>query len=1029
MAGEVKSFGSDELVTVLEQLPEGVVIVDHNASVLFANKPGCKLIKLKPKTAVGSTFAHDIEDGNMRDFDVEMTVKDITWSGEPAKLLHLKSLKSSGAFHLEWKLEAALERAREAEEVLAKFKEEAQSAVQAVETGADEAPAVDLSYYEERIAELESLLELAEVRADELHSGSAFEDHQMATELQDAIAQAREAEEQLRDLEDELAGARERIRLAEEQAEVAEERAYSLEAELEELHARTEDGEDHSDSSAAFQELERRYQDLVSERDTLQAELANALTVRQSAEQLSEDLESRSQELEEARSAVLRVSELETELIELKAQLEQAQLESSQARTELESRLQAKEQELEALHDKFQALESGADASAELAEKLSESESTIAALRQELEEVRDQAIVAGEESEELAEQLRVEQEQFVAERDSLKQQLEEREQTEQALRAEVEASAQMAEELEAAKVAKEGLEAEVEQLRADLEAAENERDSMLVELEEAARATEERSVEALELQQKVTSLEASSNEVEQLKKENRRLQTLLEDAEELAQKGEKVEKLERKLEGALRRAEEAEERLAEERRLLAEAKQKLEKLTNESRDGMPGEGANPETERLAFQDELTGLPNRNIIQRYLGFMLKQSARYGRLTAMLRVDCDNFKTINDTFGSEVGDQLIRGIGERLSSVVRGSDVLGRYAEDEFIMLLSEMADQDEATVITATVIKRLYQKMKKPFVVGDQNITVEVSVGVSLYPLDAKNGEQMFEHATVALKRAKDTGRGTAQYFTADLQTAHVARNDMEQELKTALDKKQFELFYQPIFDLASGQIVGMESLLRWNHPTHGRLIPKHFLQIAEDSGIIVLIGHWILREVLTRALEWHKAKLTEFISVNMTRRQLLQADLLPTIQAVLSEVGCSPERLLLEVPENLTGAELPQVRETLVELQKMGVRLAVDNFGTASSSLKDLRRGPFQVLKVDRSFVAGVPKNDELTGILLSALTVGHHLGRIAIAVGVENQQQKEWLIKTGCRFAQGNALSEPLSTQQLEELIKARKG
>ncbi len=236
---------------------------------------------------------------------------------------------------------------------------------------------------------------------------------------------------------------------------------------------------------------------------------------------------------------------------------------------------------------------------------------------------------------------------------------------------------------------------------------------------------------------------------------------------------------------------------------------------------------------------------------------------------------------------MGDQLIRAVGERLSSVVRGSDVLGRFAEDEFIMLLSEMADQDEASVVTAMVIKRLYQKMMKPFVVGDQSITVEVSVGVSLYPTDAKNGEQMFEHAAVALKRAKATGRGAAQYFTSDLQTAHVARNDMENELKIALEQKQLELVYQPIFDLSTGQIVGLESLLRWNHPAHGKLIPKHFLQIAEDSGIIVLIGHWVLREAITRAAEWNRAKLTEFVSVNLSRRQLLQADLLPTIQSVL----------------------------------------------------------------------------------------------------------------------------------------------
>lgn len=976
MAGEVKTVGSDEIALILEQLPEGVLVVDQDGVVLFANKPGCKLLKMKPKTAVSSRFAYPIEDGNMRDFDVEMSVKPIAWLGTPARLLHLKSLKSAGAFHLEWKLEAALERAREAEEALQSLKSEMESApAPGVVVNAEET-----AHYEERIAELETLLELAENRADELQSGLVFDDHQRATELQDAIAHAREAEEQVRQLEADLADSRERIRVAEEQAEVAEERAYSLETELEELLAEKEEweaereaqGTDSESVSRELEELGAQLQVALSERDNLREELEEAVSLRESLEQTRTSLEEARANLELARAGEERAAQLDLEVSELK--------------------------------ERIALLESGADVAIELEAKLAQKLETITALEAEVEGLRDQVSTSAEESEELAEQLRVETEQF-----------EER-------------HAALQSELDGVFEERDRLQSDLEQLRADLSAAEEERDSVLLQLEDATKATEERSVEALDLQQKVSELEAVGSEAEQLKKEVRRLQALLEQAEELAEKGEKVEKLERKLEGALRRAEEAEERLLEERRLLGEIKQKLEKVSQESRETIPGEATGPETERLAFQDDLTGLPNRNIIQRYLGFMLKQSARYNRFTAMLRIDCDNFKTINDTFGSEVGDQLIRAVGERLSSVVRGSDVLGRFAEDEFIMLLSEMADQDEASVVTAMVIKRLYQKMMKPFVVGDQSITVEVSVGVSLYPTDAKNGEQMFEHAAVALKRAKDTGRGAAQYFTSDLQTAHVARNDMENELKIALEQKQLELVYQPIFDLSTGQIVGLESLLRWNHPAHGKLIPKHFLQIAEDSGIIVLIGHWVLREAITRAAEWNRAKLTEFVSVNLSRRQLLQADLLPTIQSVLSEVGCSPERLLIEVSESLTGADLPQVKETLIGLQKMGVRLAVDNFGTASSSLKELRRGPFQVLKVDRSFVAGIPGNDEYAGLLLSALTVGHHLGRIAIAVGVENQQQKEWLVKTGCRFAQGNALSEPLSVVQISELVRARR-
>lgn len=945
MAGEVKASGNEELTQVLEQIPEGVLIVDQDAVIQFANRQGARLVKLKPKVAVGSTFAHDIEDGTMRDFDVEMTVKSITWAGEPAQLLHLKSLKSSGAFHLEWKLEAALERAREAEEALEELKNKSEPA--AAPSGT-----TDNSFYEEKISELEALLELAEQRADELQSDIALDDHQRATELTDAISCAREAEEQVRDLEAELSESRERIRVAEEQAEVAEERAYSLEAELEQLLAEREESE-QPDQGEGTEELQQRVEQLESQ-------LKETAATR-------DELQRRLEELEEEVSRATATA----------AESEQKAQEQVLETEELKKRLEEVQRE---------AQEQVGDASAQ-EEALAEKQQLIDSLEEEVKQLREQGQLSAEEAEELAEQLRLELEKFEG--------------------------------------AKQEYDDKLSSLSAELEAAAEERDSLLHELEEAARATEEVSVEAQELQQKMQSMESLSSELEQHKKEIRRLTTLLEDAEELAQKGEKVEKLERKLEGALRRSEEAEERLHEERRLLNELKEKLEKVTSESRESLTGESGHPETERLAFQDELTGLPNRNIIQRYLGFMLKQSARYGRLTAMLRIDCDNFGAIGDTFGVEIGNQLLRAVGERLSSVVRGSDVLGRFAEDEFIMLLSEMADQDEASVITAAVIKRIYQKMKKPFEIEGQSITLGVSIGVTLYPLDAKNGEQMFEHASVALKRAKDTGRGMAQYFTPELQNVHVARNELDQELKQALEEKQFEVLYQPIFDLSNGQVVGVEALVRWNHPVHGMLSPKHFLQVAEESGIIVLIGNWALREALSNAAKWHEAGLGIFVSVNLCRRQLLQADLLPTVQAALTEVRCSPERLLLEVSEHLTGSELPKVSETLKEFQKIGVRLAIDNFGTAASSLTEIRKGPFQVLKVDRSFVSGIPASDEHKAIVLSALTVGHHLGRISIAVGVETQQQKDWLIKTGCRFAQGNGLCEPLKTQQLLEFFK----
>jgi diguanylate cyclase (GGDEF)-like protein len=550
------------------------------------------------------------------------------------------------------------------------------------------------------------------------------------------------------------------------------------------------------------------------------------------------------------------------------------------------------------------------------------------------------------------------------------------------------------------------------------------------ELQSLHAAAQDELAELPDLRARLAELEETALQVDELQKEVHKLAARLDEAGGLAEKGERAEKLERKLEGALRRAEEAEERLEEERRLLGELRQTSERRIAELESRAAGASAgelDPETERMAFQDPMTGLPNRNILHKYLGFMLQQSVRYERYTALLRIDCDKFKVIGDTFGSEVGDRLIRLVGERLSAVVRSSDVLGRLGEDEFVILLSELTDQKEASVVTASVIKRIYHMLKKPFTIDEQTISVSVSIGVSLYPLDATNGEQMFQHSAEALKRAKESGRGHAQYYTAEVQSSHEAKLQRDHELKQGLERGEFVLLYQPIFDLSNGQIVGVEALIRWNHPRLGSIGPDEFLKVAEESGLIVLIGNWALRTALQRAAQWQAAGLALFVSLNLSRRQLLQADLIPTIHTALAEFRCSPDRVLLEISEELTGPELPRLRDTLFALQQLGVRLAVDNFGTSASSLLELRRGPFQVLKIDRRFVRGVPTQEEHAGIVMSALTLGHHLGRITVAVGVETEAEKAWLAKTGCRFAQGNLLSQPLPPEHIIDMMARR--
>ena len=1040
MSAEVVATHSNELVSLLEQLPEGVFVLDGEGRILFANKPALRLVKMKAKQSVGELFPHPIEDGTMRDFDVEMLVKDVSWLGEESRLLHLKPLKSAGAFHLEWKLESALERARSAEALLEQWKsQEGQPTVGDLDSStldknkdllaAAQAREIELSEkleeyqqmiasqreeFDDRLSELESLLEMAEMRADELQSEVVSGDHRSATELQHAVSVAREAEEQARALEDELAEARNRVRVAEEQAEVAEERAYALETEIERLSAEAEEAVSNEEVDRLQQELStfsHQYEEQIARVEALETELSEkAASHEEELSLLVDRVESKELELLEARAGLSaseqqvtiltsRLASKDEELLTVRSELtEQTSLRETESgnSTALESTVTELRNELETVRQALQTQ----DASRE------QLESELGSLKSQLFEAEDTLRVRSEESDELAEQLRSETEES---EELLAQLREENDRLQEAVR-------EQTEELENLR----HIAADAETLMEEFGEFRDEQEALLAQQRQ----------EADELRAKLAELEPGAFEAERLQNEVQKLVAQLEQAEAQAEKGEKAEKLERKLEGALRRAEEAEERLTEERRLLSELRQTSERRIAELESRQSGSGASEqdfETERLAFQDSLTGLPNSNILHRYLSFMLRQSVRYDRYTALLRIDCDNFKTISDTFGSDFGDRVIRLLGERLSAVVRNSDVLGRLGEDEFAILLSELTDQKEASVVTASVIKRVFQILKKPFAIDEQTISVSVSIGVSLFPLDASNGEQMFQHAGVALQRAKATGRGQAQYYTAEVQTTHEARLQIDQELKLGLERGEFGLVYQPIFDLSNAQIVGVEALIRWNHPEHGLVGPEDFLKVAEESGMIVLIGNWAMRTAIAKASQWQQAGLGTFVSLNLSRRQMLQADLVPTVHSILTEFRCSADRVLLEVPEELSGPELPRIRETLVNLQQLGVRLAVDNFGTSTSSLQELRRGPFQVIKIDRRFVRGVPANDENAGIVMSALTIGHHLSRISVAVGVETEAEKTWLAKTGCRFAQGNLLSPPLTAEQIGELVARR--
>lgn len=1048
MSVDLVAAQSPELMSLLEQLPEGVFLLDSEAKVIFANKPGLRLLKLKAKQVLHQEFPFPIEDGTMRDVDVDMLVKHLAWSGSEIRMVYLRPLKSAGAFHLEWKLESALERARAAEALL----EEHKAHLEALSTdgtslprsegglqGLSEGLAVSGTReqelqgrlddaleqaenrkrtYDERVLELELLLEQAEARVEELEAEPSVEDHQASTELQQAMMAAREAEDQRSLLEVELAGIRDRMRVAEEQAEVAEERAYGLESELERLE------EELHNRGGLDEELKQAYQDLERERGELSS---LKVKLNQSESELTALLErwnTREKEFlavgESEAQHLADEARHRAELAELYNRNEQAEEELARLKQELDERTKELD---EVRADATEARDAVTDQDAVLAksqEELAQKTDEVLALQADVARLESDATVQAGKTQESCEEIV-----------GLTARLEE-------LTAQLEALGEVKLEVDRRQIEQEH---EVESLRQQLAEAEETlrvRSEESDELAEQLRVENEQSEELLEqirqenegLLERLASIEASVEEADFLRKEVQKLSARLEEMSGLADKAEHSSKLERKLEGALARAEEAEELLSQERRSFQDLHQasqlKIAELEDRP-DVLGGDGLDPETERLAFQDPLTGLPNRHILHRYLGFMLKQASRYDRTTALLRIDCDHFKSISDTMGIEVSDRLLRLLGERLSAVVRASDVLGRWGGDEFAILLPELQDQQEASVVTATVINRIHQVLKAPFIVGDHQLSLTVSIGVSLFPLDSSGIEEMFEHAYLALKRAKATGLSQVQYFTPEVQASHEARQMIDQELRAGLQRQEFSLLYQPIFDLSNGQVVGMEALVRWHHPRLGVIEPDEFLKVAEESGMIVLIGNWAVRTALAQTAAWQQAGLGIFVSVNLSRRQLLQADLVPMIYSALSESRCSSERILFEISEELTGPELPRLRSVLAELSQLGVRLAVDNFGTSASSLEELRRGPFQVLKIDRRFINGVPTLEDHTGIVLSALTLGHHLGRVTIAVGVETEAEKTWLAKTGCRFAQGNLMARPLTPDQVTELLARR--
>lgn len=428
-----------------------------------------------------------------------------------------------------------------------------------------------------------------------------------------------------------------------------------------------------------------------------------------------------------------------------------------------------------------------------------------------------------------------------------------------------------------------------------------------------------------------------------------------------------------------------------------------------------------EVEYRAYHDPLTNLPNRALVMNRLEQSLAAAQRHDRVLAILFVDLDRFKTINDTLGHSAGDLLLQQVGKRLTAAVRKDDTVGRLGGDEFLILVSDLNSAEDSS----HVVEKLQAALEQPFEVAEQRLHVTASIGISLFPRDANAGETLVRYADNALYLAKEEGRNTFRYFSPELDARIHDRLLMENELRQAIQRDELFLHYQPQVCLASGRITGVEALARWRNGILGLVPPDKFIPIAEDVGLIMAIGEWVLRRACMDAHRWHSNGLTDVrISVNLSQRQIEQPDFTDRVAQILVETGCDPLLLEFEITESMLMAHPEQAIAKLNILHAMGIKLSLDDFGTGYSSLSYLKRLPLDRLKIDKSFVNGIPNENHDVAIVQATIVLARQLGLTVVAEGVEELAQKEFLIANGCAEMQGYLLSRPVPADALEKFL-----